>query len=331
MRIRLAVSSASIVTVVACAAAVAQPAGHTSGFTPAKHRKPPNIQDHGYHPKSLRIIAFVPSGYPDASELAAWPKAIVHSRWLSRLELAYGLPSSPTPVGHGFVVNNMPTLPHHDVTTTSVFNSWVKKELAHYDLPPSVSGYQTIIVLFQHCSSPQSLDTFGCVSHHPSIGTGIDSYALSLGNPTGSAAGQRDALTETASHEIAEAATDTGSDGWRLTASDKDHPWKHTSVANSHDPQGGLLASADASPFLEDEGSGNIEAADLMSGSRWFENYTPRGFSKPVRYGYVRVFSAYGNNHRNDPGVPPTPRAYFNSNTASDWYYLRVGRSKRVT
>jgi hypothetical protein len=331
VRIRVAAVLAVGAAAISVVAALAQASVHTPRFTPAKHRKPPDIQDHGYHPESLRIIAFVPSGYPDASELAAWPKAIVHSKWLARLERAYGTPTSPAPVGHGFVVKNMPNLPKKDVTTTSVFNSWMKRELASFDLQPSVSGYQTIIVLFRHCASPQSLDSFGCTSHHPAIGTGLDSYALSLGSPTGSAAQQRDALTETASHEIAEAVTDTGGSGWRLTAPDRDHPWAQFSLPNSHDPQGGLLATPDASPFLEDEGSGNIEAADLMSGSRWFENGTPPGFSKPIQYAYVRVFSVYGNDHRNDPGVPPSPHAYFNASTVSDWYYLPVAGSKRVT
>jgi hypothetical protein len=329
MRSGLMASSAVVALSFAGAAALAHP--HTVRFTPAPHRKPPDIQDHGYRPEPLRVIAFVPSGYPDASELAAWPKAIVKSQWLARLERAYGIPTSPSPVGHGYVVSNMPKLPNRNVSTTSVFNSWVKQELAGHDLQLHVAGYQTIIVLFQHCSSPQSLDGFGCTSHHPSIGTGLDAYALSLGNPTGSAADQRDSLSETASHEIAEGATNTGPDGWRLTATDKDRPWSHSSVANAHDPQGGLLASANASPFLEDEASGNVEAADLMSGSRWFENATPPGFSRPIRYGYVRVFSDYGNDHRSDPGVPPSPDPYFNTTTVSDWYHLHVGGSKEVT
>ena len=330
MRIRV-LTAAGAVTAVVCAVAVAQPAAHTARFTPAAHRKPPDIQDHGYHPEALRIIAFVPSGYPDASELAAWPKAIAKSEWLARLERAYGIPTSRAPVGHGWVVNNMPTLPGHDASTKSVFDSWVMSELHHFHYQLHVAGHQTIIVLFRHCVRPQSLDGFACISHHPSIGSGIDSYALSLGSPTGSANDQRDSLTEAASHEIAEAATDTGSDGWRLTAVDKDHPYAHSSTPNPHDLQGGLLATANASPFLEDEGSGNTEAADLAAGSRWFEDGTPPGFSKPIRYGYVRPFSAYGNDHRNDPGVPPSPDPYFNTTTASDWYHLKVGGLKRVT
>jgi hypothetical protein len=228
-------------------------------------------------------------------------------------------------------VPSLPALPQQDSSTQSVFDGWVNAQLALHGLAPSAAGYQTIIILFQHCHSPQSLDGFGCTSHHPSRGIGIDSYALSLGDPSGSTVSQRNSLTETASHELAEAATDTGPDGWRLTAVDRDHPWAIISVPNARDRQRGLLASPDASPFLEDEGAGNIEAADLMAGSLWFEKYTPAGFPRPVRYAYVRVFSRYGNDHRDDPGVPPSAKPYFNVTTASDWYYLRLHSSKQVT
>jgi hypothetical protein len=70
---------------------------HTA-FTPAAHRKPPDLEHHGWTSKPLRIIAFVPSGYPDASELRDWPTAIVHSAWLARFELGYALPTSPGPI-----------------------------------------------------------------------------------------------------------------------------------------------------------------------------------------------------------------------------------------
>jgi hypothetical protein len=317
-----------LVGVVAAAAGAELASSHTA-FLPAPHRKPPDLQNHGWVAKPLRIIAFVPNSYPDASELREWPQAIVQSKWLAWVERAYGVPTSPAPIGLGYLVNDMPTLPNHDATTTSVFGSWVDAKFASLGVQ-SLPNYQTIVIIFDHCSSPQSLDGYDCVSHHPNWPNGIDAYALSLGNPTGSADAQRDSLTWGASHEVAEAITDSG-DGWHLSAVDKDHPWIG-STDNPSDPQNGLLALPNSSPFIEDEGVGNVESADMMSGSRWIEPYTPPGSSTAIRFNYVRVFSNYGNTNRDDPGVPPSPHPYYNVNTVSDWYPLALSQGlKTVT
>ena len=117
------------------------------------------------------------------------------------------------------------------------------------------------------------------MSHHPNLTSGLGSYALSLGNPTGTPNAQRDSLTSTASHEVAESITDFGG-GYHLTAVDKDHPWQG-STANASDPQHGLLAPPNASPFIEDEGVGNVETVDMLAGSRWYERATRAGLRGP--------------------------------------------------
>jgi hypothetical protein len=292
-------------------------------------RKPPDLVNHGWVSKPLRIIAFVPTGYPHAAELRDWPKAVVASTWLADVAKAYGIPTSPAPIGRGFIVNDMPVLPDHDVKTTSVFNLWVGVKFAALGIPPR-PNFQTVVILFDRCTPPQSLDGFGCTSHHPTSDAAGDSYALSLGNPTGSADSQRDALTATASHELAEAITDPGK-GWRLTAIDKDHPWAFVSSPNPADPEHGLRSTPDASPWVEDEDLGTIESADEASGSRWFEDFKPSGFTKPVHYEYVRVFANTANDSRHDPDVPPSHDAYFNVEAASDWYILHLGGERNVT
>src|SRR5262249_32963003 len=153
-----------------------------------------------------------------------------------------------------------------------------------------------------------------------------DSYALSLRPPSGDPDAARNQLTSAASHEVAEAITNTGN-GYRLTAADKDHPWRPGLTPNPSDPDHGFLAQPTSSRFLEDEGAGNIEPADMLAGSQWVENATPPAFTSPVPYSYVRVFTPFANDHRNDPGVPPTPDPYFNVSTASDWYKLALGSS----
>ena len=113
----------------------------------------------------------MPSGYPHEAELADWPEAIVHSTWLAHLEKAYGVPTIPLPIGEGFVVNDMPSLPGHEATTRSVFDAWVAGKFLTDGIQP-LPGFQTIVILFHHCTPPEALDGFGCTSHHPSTTAG---------------------------------------------------------------------------------------------------------------------------------------------------------------
>jgi hypothetical protein len=327
-RTAIAVVTAIVVTVCG-GATVAWPHSQASAIKHVMHRKPPDLENHGWLSKPVRVIAFVPTGYPHEAELRDWPQAIVASKWLAAVEKAYRIPTSPAPIGRGFVVNDIPVLPDHDAKTTDVFNLWLAVKFAALGIAPR-PNYQTVVILFDRCTPPQSLDGFGCTSHHPTYDAARDSYALSLGNPTGSPDAQRDALTSTASHELAEAITDPGT-GWRLTAIDKDHPWAFVSAPNPTDPQHGLLASPDASPWVEDEDLGTIESADESSGARWHEDFTPSGFASPVHYAYVRVFAPAANDHLDDPAVPKGPDPYFNVTTASDWYILHLGGTKKVT
>ena len=327
-RAALAVGTAIVITVCGGATA-AWPHSSVHGFVLSMRRKPPDLENHGWISKPLRIIAFVPTGYPHEAELRDWPQAIVASKWLADVEQAYGIPTSPAPIGRGFVVNDIPVLPDHDVKTTAVFNLWVAVKLAALGIAPR-PNFQTVVILFDRCTPPQSLDGFGCTSHHPTFDTAGDSYALSLGNPTGSADAQRDSLTATASHEVAEAITDPGK-GWRLTTIDKDQPWTFVSSPNVADPEHGLISTPDASPWTEDEDLGTIESADESSGARWYEDFKPPGFAKPVHYEYVRVFANAANDNGWDPDVPPNHKPYFNVQAASDWYILHIGGTKKVT
>lgn len=307
------------------ALATATVAGAALQFKPARHRKPPDLTNFGWQPKPLRIIAFVPSDYPRASRLARFPQAIAHSKWLKSFERAYSIPKSPPAIGRGYIVSNMPGLPTGDTKTRDDFNGWLTAQMVQKGIPAR-PNYQTIFILFARCNAPQSLDGFGCVSHHPVVDDpplfgSIDSYALSLSGAPANTDSSQNGITATATHELGEAATNTGPNGWHLPSSDKDHPWGLL-VPNVRDSQKGYFGT---SPFVEDEGNGNIETADMLAGSRWFESY------KGVRYQYVRIYSKYANDHRDDPGVPPSPHPYYNAESKSDWYYLTHGKSKTIT
>ena len=319
------------------AGSAAHPAvrAHAAGL-PAPHRKPPDlIFHHGQTQLPLRIIAFAQSTFANAARLAEIPEAIVHSDWLTHVELGFGVPMHPAAIAHGFVVNNMPAFPKHDASTSAVLDNWVEHEFRLHGIRTALPSFQTIVIIFQRCTPPQALDGFGCDGHHPKfLGAGhgpIDSYALSLNPRTGSPTTKLQHSSAVASHEVAEAISDTHG-GWFLHNTDPNHPWAFPPPApNPHDPQGGLLAvSGNDSPFVQEEGGNNTEAADLMGGSRFYQTFTPP-HRAPLPFAYERPETNFANDHRDDPGVPPTPQAYYNVTIKSDWYFLPAHGSKSVT
>ena len=328
-------ASIAVVALVVGAAAPAGSRPHAARFKTAFHRRFPDLVNHGWTPKPLRIIAFVPAGYPHSVELADFPQAIVHSKWLRSFAGAYDIPAKPAALGYGYVVRSLPNLPQHDVKTNDLFAAWVLGQLKRHRIR-SDGRYQTIVILFLACQKPQSLDGFGCASHHPrakiaGFSTTTDAYATVLTNialPT-SPDDARDKLTRTATHELAEGATDEGPNGWYLKPADKDHPWSSALVPVSGDPDGGFFAT---SPFAVGEGASLAwEAADMMSGSQWNERYKPPGAAKAVRYSYVRIYSRRANHHGLDPGVPASPHPYYNTVTRGDWYLVDDGLRRSVT
>ena len=133
--------------------------------------------------------------------------------------------------------------------------------------------------------------------------------AVVLGTPSSST----DSKTQTASHEIAEAATDRFPKGWFLEAADKDKPW------------------LDSSAFIEDEGSGHIEVADMSSGARWNEKYFSTSPSVNTTYSYARIYANRRSRLGGDPAVPSSPKPYYNVSTKSDWPKVTAGSTKTVT
>jgi hypothetical protein len=342
MRRPIEISLATVLAGFAAAAAVAAGSAahqgaraHAAGL-PAPHRKPPDmIFHHGQTQLPLRIIAFATSSFPNAAKLAEFPTAMVHSKWLAHVEDGFGVPKHPAAIAHGFVVKTMPVFPKHDASTSKLLDAWVEREFRLRGIRTNLPSFQTIVIIFQRCVPPQSLDGSGCNGHHPAfLGAGhgpIDSYALSLTPQTGSLKTRLQHSSLVAAHEVAEAISDTHG-GWFLHNQDPNHPWAFPPpVPNSHDPQGGLLAATGAdSPFVQEDGSNNTEAADLMGGSRFIQAFTPP-HGAPIPFAYDRPETNFANDHRDDPGVPPTPQAYYNVTINSDWYVLPVGGSKSVT
>ena len=127
-----------------------------------------------------------------------------------------------------------------------------------------------------------------------------DSMAVVLGTDLGPHSALDDA-TLPASHELAEAYTDTvGVGRWNLHSAHPEDPW------------------LDAPPWVRN--SGTIELADLSAGSVWFEqdSVSHRTFK------YERIYATYRAAHGfNDVAVPSSPYPQYNVSTSAgldDWH-----------
>jgi len=221
------------------------------------------------------------------------------------------------------LVQNMPDMLTQSRTVASyqdyVYNTaWaagVRKDRTH----------QTIYVLFIRCAPPFGMDSFGCVSHHPAIAAGQRLEHRSESNlfsPGDSMAvvlkefGELDNSTTAASHEIAEAYTDTAGVGqWRLHSNDPSDPWM------------------DAPPWVR--ATGTIELADMVEGTQWFETDP----ASQTTFCYQRIYSTSRSNAGdNDYAVPVQINPAYGVSTAlgnasHDWHSFESGStvSIRVT
>ena len=75
-------------------------------------------------------------------------------------------------------------------------------------------------------------------------------------------------------------------------------------------PEHGLLATPRREPLRRGRGLGDHRVGrHPLSGSRWAEDFTPAGFSSPVRYAYSCASSrSSATTTAADPGVPAEPR-----------------------
>ena len=287
------------VAALALFAAAAVPAA--TDFRPTRHGNPPLLVDHSWPRRAVRLMAFVPRSYPDWSSLTNFARSIPNSFWWKDASAAFGLPQTMVePVGMVQVVDDMPKLTSSSSAVT--YQRWVDDRIDRLGYSRDEDGYLTVFVLFIPCQAPQSLDGFGCVSHHPSTSVD-DSLATVTTDPNAST----DAKTTAASHEIAEAATK----GWYLDTQHTTTPW------------------VDASPWVEDEGSGHIEAADMAQGDRSYEQGNPIDPSgtRPV-YAYSRVYSNAASRQLGDPAVPPAPYPYYDvyaTGSSNGWYHTTPG------
>jgi hypothetical protein len=139
-----------------------------------------------------------------------------------------------------------------------------------------------------------------------------DSMAVVLAfNPKANPNGPRptvDTFTLPASHEVAEAATDTrGGPRFSLSTDDPDHPYVDSGT------------NAGGSPWVRQ--SGGMELADMSEGALEYE--APPGRSEPFEY--ERIYSNKASKAGGDPAVPSSPWPYYNVSTDEDWLTAKGG------
>jgi hypothetical protein len=311
--------------------------GAPSKFDPADHRNPPQVPNHDTSGRTcpphqdcppalkLRIISIIPNSFPFATDLEQFGNAIVTSSWMVQFTAAYDI---PLPASARIIkVDDMPDL-NQGKKEVSDYRDYIFKKARAAGIEKA-EHHQTIYVLYIPCDDKHQprpgMDSFGCSSHHPGIDPTAeqkdklfgptDSMAVMLGfNPrTQPSTITLDSATVAASHELAEAATDTkGLLQFKLHTDDPEHPYIDSG------------SNAGGSPWVRE--SGTVELADMSEGARESE---PRQGSTGM-FTYPRIYSNKASKAGGDPAVPPASFPYYNVSTDQDWVSVTAGQSVEI-
>jgi hypothetical protein len=262
-------------------------------FATAPHRPWPQLLPHTGHVLApLTLVSIVTQGDPLASGLFAFGDALPQSAWVKAAGDEYGV---------GAVTG------HTKVTGPALATAPDRAGLLQYitDLvangtAPAPDG-KTLYVVYLPAGILLTGTTFASFhGPYPSLDAGLgDGYAVVARQtpPTGDT--QLDLVTNIASHEIIEAATDTGSQSWRLPLAGAT-PW-------------------DASVWSSLQ-SGSVENGDLCERTRTREG----------SYQYQRSWSNAAALDGGDHCVPPLAAPYVNVSAPADWYPVQPGQSVDV-
>ena len=268
------------------------------GFVPAAEGTFPQMSGFGGRVLNpLRVVTITTPGDPMAAELASFGSAAVQSAWWQSIATEYAL-GDPAPS----VAATGPDLPSANVSGADMIK--YIGDLITAGGAPKPDG-NTVYVLFLPDGVVVDDPSFGLNTncnilkgYHNPFDTNGDDFAAIQRCVTQAGSAQLDDATTTASHEIAEAATDPNiGQGWAEPAP-SDPPWT-------------------SSPWLV-LSSGEI--ADLCEG-----NYTREG-----TFLYQRVWSNHAAATDQDPCIPLVSTPYFNVSPDNPWYPLAAGASVAI-
>jgi hypothetical protein len=269
-------------------------------FTTAAHRAWPTLVNTGSVMSAPRFVLILPSNEDaaDATTFESFAASIPTSAWYAGWSADYALGAARPTV----------TIAGGALTPGTVVDepsgaAYIDAALATADpaLAPDGNTFYFMFlpagVTYIHETQATSIE-----GHHWALGTLGDGWGVVERNPAGASAMR--ALQAVASHEFAEAATDTGA-GFKNVVPASGPVWKF----DSWDAWEGVGTK-----------SGYIENGDYCAGMRSFEG----AFTyQPI---YTNTAAAAGG----DPCVPASPVAYFNVTTELDWYAADAGSTLEI-
>jgi hypothetical protein len=246
-----------------------------------------------------RIVTISTPGDPAAADFAAFGGDVPDTAWWAAWSSEYGVGMArPTVALTGMALPEMPAGGYTEAT----MDGYVSAAISGASPSPTPDGHTLYVLLlpvgvfYGHdgsCKYDGYHSTFG------GSGDGV-AFVQRCGIPPFDV-GDLDNLTKIASHEIAEAATDTGGAGWVLKTSPT-QPWT-----------GDVWATAD--------GSFGAEIGDMCG----METRVLEG-----AYTYQRIYSNAALSADGDPCVPPLPVTYYNTSTAHGWYAAKAGTTVAI-
>jgi len=257
-------------------------------FSPAPHAPFPSIGDaDGGLLTPLRLVSIVAAGDPLHDALFAFGDALVRSQWLGSVAQAYGL----APAGTSVHVDG-PSLEGN--VTVDDMKSYVRQAAGS-----TLAGPPAVYLLYLPPGATVvvgGLTNCGCYALGGAH-TALDEQGNALAYVQRCSLADNDSVTRVASHEVAEAVTDTGN-GFRLDQPSP--PWSGTPWASVQ--------------------PGTVEVGDLCSGT----------FVTEGSWTYQRIWSDPAATAGGDPCVPTLPAPYFSTSAAAAWVPVAAGATASV-
>jgi hypothetical protein len=309
------------VAIIASAGVMVATSPSALAFTSAPHTQLPDLKPFDYvGGRPLRVITFVKAdGHPAnpstfASRVIWFGRALVRSHWYDAASSFYGFGADG--VSGSLRVTNMPVA--DSAMTAQKLTNKIRGWVTQMKLPKN-PNVRTIFVVYLPCIRGTTWGIAKCpVSFHPQLVLNSPDANFTAGDgiavvhlPTDTTP-KVDSATLTATHELIEAATDTGN-GWHI----------HTATPNN---------PFDVTPWIYNENqNGNTEVMDMAGGSRITEHFSDavHGYD----YRYERVFTNRAANANRDPFVPASPLGYASvTNGTNGWVKQSSARAThRIT
>jgi hypothetical protein len=252
-----------------------------------------------------RLVVIVGPTEPMADQLFAFGDALLQSMWLTVVGKDYGVSAPATATSVHLTGAAVPA-----TMDETALRDYVNTTIA---ANPSVTADGNTIYLFFYPPGTSHGDNCGDYGSHATLSTSkyagkpTDALAWVQRCPLHPGQSEIDALTQVASHEFVESATDPfPRHGWTM-------PYQRWALTSDGHPPWQI------SSWSYFQGNA-VEVGDLCNAT----NITESSFV------YQRSWSTTAAAKGGDPCVPPSPEPYFSASPASDWVELPPGKTTNV-